>query len=906
MSAQLPAGRFLYERLDSGTFQRLIAALLAHKYDQVTSYPIGQKDGGRDVARKVDEGTIVYQVKWTKTPVKNPVSWLDAAIKHEADNITRLVKAGAQRYILITNIEGSAATATVPHGKGQGSIDKLKQRLDTHETTFGVPMDCWWRTDLDALLASAPVDMLWTAIDMLAGDDLIRYVLQADRTEVQKQEMLSLLLKVIGAQWQRDEKVKFKQAELDNDDLEDLYVDVKADVTAEATNIAGATSFVQQGRGLRNSMRTVGAASYLLSATAPFTLVRGEPGQGKSTLGQYLAQLHRALFMDGPAAPAKRPAAQPQVPYLPLRLDLRDYGAWLEGLEPFADKLPASTKAPKPRRHGQLAHFLAAMLGHLAGGVTVNVQTVLDMLDRFRMLLVLDGLDEVARATTRQRVVDEIDAFTGLWRGKRIVPKIVVTTRPNAAGLPEPSRATFETITLVRLDDKLRTQYLRNWCQAKRIHGPDRRELMKIFNARTAEPHISQLSENPMQLTILLYLMHKRGASVPDKRTPLYTSYMETFLDRESAKSDSVRNNRTDLEEVTSYLGWYLQGLAEERGGTGRLKTADLKTQIYGYLTRTGKKTDLVDALFTDVTDRVWALASKAQGEFEFDVQPVQEYFAARFLNRFSSAAKSDMLREMIRRPFWFNTSRFFAGFATENEIASLVEGIEEEREVGRHPLQERTMTWTLLSDGVFTAKPRTQGRAAALTDDLTIRLLGSAASIPALDPDRGGAQLYEQLLSSIETNPTGPTADERVRLAVILAVNKPNFPQWFERRDYVSAYVSHHPMPEKEQPRDASVLGQCEAIDHAKDAYLGRARDRQIRDAPGIIGSCVKGLRPSARCVQFIPGQELPLLEANPLSDCDSFSSCQCRTWRHPVECQVAHACVSTCRLTGRWILPE
>jgi hypothetical protein len=46
--AQLPAGRFLYERLDSGPFQRLIAALLTHKYDQDTSYPIGQKDGGRD------------------------------------------------------------------------------------------------------------------------------------------------------------------------------------------------------------------------------------------------------------------------------------------------------------------------------------------------------------------------------------------------------------------------------------------------------------------------------------------------------------------------------------------------------------------------------------------------------------------------------------------------------------------------------------------------------------------------------------------------------------------------------------------------------------------------------------------------------------------------------------------
>jgi hypothetical protein len=37
-----------------------------------------------------------------------------------------------------------------------------------------------------------------------------------------------------------------------------------------------------------------------------------------------------------------------------------------------------------------------------------------------------------------------------------------------------------------------------------------------------------------MQLTILLYLIQKRGDSVPAGGTDLYRSYMETFLDREA------------------------------------------------------------------------------------------------------------------------------------------------------------------------------------------------------------------------------------------------------------------------------------------------------------------------------------------------------------------------------------
>lgn len=96
------------------------------------------------------------------------------------------------------------------------------------------------------------------------------------------------------------------------------------------------------------------------------------------------------------------------------------------------------------------------------------------------------------------------------------------------------------------------------------------------------------------------------------------------FLDREAEKSTSVRDNRTNLEEVTAYLGWLLHGWAEQQGTTSRLKTSELRTEIFRYLDQARKDTSLVDALFTDVTHRVWALSSKAQGTFEFDVQPVR------------------------------------------------------------------------------------------------------------------------------------------------------------------------------------------------------------------------------------------------------------------------------------------
>jgi len=128
--------------------------------------------------------------------------------------------------------------------------------------------------------------------------------------------------------------------------------------------------------------------------------------------------------------------------------------------------------------------------------------------------------------------------------------------------------------------------------------------------------------------------------------------------------------------------------------------------------------------LFTDVTDRVWALASKAQGTFEFDVQPVREFFAAKYCPS-TPPRTSPTCSHADPRPFWFNTSRFFAGFAHANEASGLVDGLTEELVAARHPLAERVATWTLLGDGVFSSKTTAQRRAVELLlDDLSVRLL--------------------------------------------------------------------------------------------------------------------------------------------------------------------------------------
>ena len=65
--------------------------------------------------------------------LRDPVAWLDGAIREEAANIRRLVSEGAEAYILLTCVAGTAA-------RGRGMMDRLDERLKVHSEDFGIPV----------------------------------------------------------------------------------------------------------------------------------------------------------------------------------------------------------------------------------------------------------------------------------------------------------------------------------------------------------------------------------------------------------------------------------------------------------------------------------------------------------------------------------------------------------------------------------------------------------------------------------------------------------------------------------------------------------------------------------------------------------------------------------------------
>lgn len=781
----MPIGPYWYENLGEDDFQKLCQTLVVKEFGTgVRCWPVGQGDGGRDITQQVRTGDVVYQVKWAKNAPKDTVTWLNSAIAGEAEKIKALVAEGAKHYRLLTLVSGTASKAGLD-GKGAGTIDKLDEKLGEHRKELGLEtLECWWRDDIDARVNLLDTSTLFHFAAMLSGADALRLLAEVQTDAAARNELASLLKRVISAQWTQDYRVKFKQAELDNDSLEALFVDVRATATSPR-GPRTSTGSAGTGDGQNDARQVGGAVAYLAQSSFPFTLVRGEPGQGKSTMGQYLAQVYRSEFVTD-AAPGARPSISSASSRVPLRIDLRDYASWLNGEDPFADDTGRPPKSPKPRARGDIERFLQLLLADLCVADTVTLTTIHDFLDRFPVALIFDGLDEVAQPPLRRRVVNELEQFIARYqRGAELTPKVIVTTRPNVSDLAEPTNTLFELLVLEKLDDSLRTQYLRKWCEARGIEKRDKRALMKTFNARKAEPHIAQLTGNPMQLTILLYLLHRQGRFVPDRRTQLYDEYMTTSLSREADKTPSVQDNRGELEEVIAYLGWHVQAAAEQENSAGRVRTSQLRSKIFEYLDANQKDTGLVNALFTDATDHVWVLTSKVQGTFEFDVQPVREFFAAKYLDHYATEDKARILVALLSRPFWFNTSRFYAGFATPNEVSGLADGLADALENTHHPLADRIGVWTLLADGVFTQRPRAQARVVGmLLDDLSVRLLRIAGdrtdSLPTIPVDRGATTYAQRLIDTVTADPFRALASDRVAVAASLGVESPPLGQWW------------------------------------------------------------------------------------------------------------------------------
>lgn len=254
---------------------------------------------------------------------------------------------------------------------------------------------------------------------------------------------------------------------------------------------------------------------------APLVALTGDAGSGKSTLLLYaalqVAQHRRRQLDPAPAAQAGGQGA-PRLNPLTLPVLINLASAQVAGVAGPADGRWAPGDQAEP------------WLRLLADQLRLPPAQAEALLRRGGVLLLVDGLDEVAGADAREQIVEGLVSVQQRFNPP-LAPNSVVVSCRQAAWTGRGAFGAFEQIALQPMDAATGEAYLRAWCHAvwgRRAPGV----LRRLQNTLRRSPGLARVAQSPQMAAMLAFLEH--GKEVPSQRALLY----EQFVDR------LIRSNR--------------------------------------------------------------------------------------------------------------------------------------------------------------------------------------------------------------------------------------------------------------------------------------------------------------------------------------------------------------------------
>ncbi|MFJ4599451.1 NACHT domain-containing protein [Streptomyces griseoluteus] len=375
-------------------------------------------------------------------------------------------------------------------------------------------------------------------------------------------------------------------------------------------------------------------------------LLRGEAGSGKTTLLRWLAVTAARGAFSG---------------------ELADWN----GLTPVFVKLREYSGRALPAPE--------AMLDSVAGQITgvMPKAWVERQLTDGRALLLIDGVDELLDA--ERRGVRE-------WLRKLLAAypdvRMVVTSRPAAAGADWLRRERFTALHLDRMTPPDLAAFVRQWHQAVRELGEELpcpvdelpRYEQSLLNSLKDRPHLQSLAGTPLLAAMLCAMHLNRGSQLPRDRMELYRNALHTLVH----ERDADRNVPSALDSGLS-LGdkvVLLRDLAWRLSDNNRSEISLEQAAVHVGRKLAGMRhLDEEDgrAVLESLRDRSGVLRSPTLGRLDFVHRTFQEYLAA------EEAAEEDRIGNLIERAhldLWRETIIMAAGHANRPQREELLSGI--------------------------------------------------------------------------------------------------------------------------------------------------------------------------------------------------------------------------------------
>ncbi len=456
----------------------------------------------------------------------------------------------------------------------------------------------------------------------------------------------------------------------------------------------------------------------------------GGPGQGKTTLGTYLCQLHRAALIaahPGSSEPDTAAIAEAVLESTSERIRAKRIPIRVV-LHRFADDLATNR--------------VTDLWGWLANNCNLQTETkaysrelLSSWFARWPLLLVFDGLDEVPETANRGPVLAAIRSFLGdLERADLFV---VITTRPQGYrgefGSEGWTHLEIQEFTRDEAVDYAKRLFA-EWQSGDRVRQA---ELEARTRRAVSEPLAEQLAKSPLQVVILCVLLEQSGRA-PRDRWRLYKEYYRIISARERERGipavEVLEAHPELIERLHAEVAFILHRRAEvARGTSSGMDEDEFERVIRRLLVLDGHPHESIEEMTPNIRraalHRLVLLVPVAD-QIGFEIRSLQEFHAGERLFWGEESLLPRRMEAIAGTQHWRNVLLFVAGhIASERahllpRVVSLCAAVDaQEGGLGAEASLGAGLATDLLTEGSVRGRPK-------IRDDL--RKLATHALSPA------------------------------------------------------------------------------------------------------------------------------------------------------------------------------